>query len=260
MNRYGFETPANYNDHELYCGGYSRQHQRNGGKCGVCGDAWDLPRVSIVRVQSIINSLEFYLWIFSLVHMKMAVLTAREWSSRVTELALTWKLVLNWRPIIVATLNFVCALWTTSWHLKRTSALIVTSCSDLMAKAPVIIRVRAAESSSDPSINFRRVCSAHAVSSSGVTLPEIIGARVPTEPDQWVAAHRKNSARVPTSESPSLILRRRSTPPRSRVSLEYHLSISKSTGQQQQQQQQQRRHWPKRQRLAQMSLWPKLRP
>lgn len=41
--RYGFQTPPNYNDHELYCGGFARQ-QRNGGKCGECGDAWDLPK------------------------------------------------------------------------------------------------------------------------------------------------------------------------------------------------------------------------
>ncbi|XP_068623737.1 uncharacterized protein [Battus philenor] len=41
--RYGFDTPHNYNDHELYCGGFTRQWQRNGGKCGVCGDAWDAP-------------------------------------------------------------------------------------------------------------------------------------------------------------------------------------------------------------------------
>lgn len=39
--RYGFATPPNYNDHELYCGGFTRQ-QRNGGKCGECGDAWGL--------------------------------------------------------------------------------------------------------------------------------------------------------------------------------------------------------------------------
>ncbi|KAK6627458.1 hypothetical protein RUM44_009935 [Polyplax serrata] len=44
MWRYGFDTPPNYNDHELYCGGYSRQWQSNGGKCGICGDAWDLPK------------------------------------------------------------------------------------------------------------------------------------------------------------------------------------------------------------------------
>lgn len=37
--RYGFQTPPNYNDHELYCGGFQRQ-QKNGGKCGECGDAW----------------------------------------------------------------------------------------------------------------------------------------------------------------------------------------------------------------------------
>lgn len=28
--RYGFNTPPNYNDHELFCGGYTRQHQTNG--------------------------------------------------------------------------------------------------------------------------------------------------------------------------------------------------------------------------------------
>ncbi|XP_041972028.1 uncharacterized protein LOC121728004 [Aricia agestis] len=42
--RYGFDTPHNYNDHELYCGGFTRQWRRNGGKCGVCGDAWDAPK------------------------------------------------------------------------------------------------------------------------------------------------------------------------------------------------------------------------
>lgn len=41
MWRYGFNTPPNYNDHELYCGGFSRQWRTNGGKCGICGDPWD---------------------------------------------------------------------------------------------------------------------------------------------------------------------------------------------------------------------------
>ncbi|XP_064087986.1 uncharacterized protein LOC135202496 [Macrobrachium nipponense] len=40
--RYGFSTPHNYNDHEIYCGGFARQWQRNGGKCGPCGDPWDM--------------------------------------------------------------------------------------------------------------------------------------------------------------------------------------------------------------------------
>ncbi|XP_060533907.1 uncharacterized protein LOC132706543 [Cylas formicarius] len=39
--RYGFDTPHDYNDHESYCGGFTRQWIKNGGKCGVCGDAWD---------------------------------------------------------------------------------------------------------------------------------------------------------------------------------------------------------------------------
>ncbi|XP_041673790.1 uncharacterized protein LOC108104322 isoform X1 [Drosophila eugracilis] len=41
--RFGFKTPPDYNDHELYCGGFTRQWKRNGGKCGECGDAWDIP-------------------------------------------------------------------------------------------------------------------------------------------------------------------------------------------------------------------------
>ncbi|KAH8362266.1 hypothetical protein KR084_005147, partial [Drosophila pseudotakahashii] len=41
--RFGFQTPPDYNDHELYCGGFTRQWKRNGGKCGECGDAWDVP-------------------------------------------------------------------------------------------------------------------------------------------------------------------------------------------------------------------------
>ncbi|KAK4323853.1 hypothetical protein Pmani_005492 [Petrolisthes manimaculis] len=42
--RYGFSTPHNYNDHEIYCGGYSTQWQKNSGKCGPCGDPWHLPQ------------------------------------------------------------------------------------------------------------------------------------------------------------------------------------------------------------------------
>ncbi|XP_058116352.1 uncharacterized protein LOC131288034 [Anopheles ziemanni] len=41
--RYGFSTPPNYNDHELYCGGFNRQWQKNEGKCGECGDPFDIP-------------------------------------------------------------------------------------------------------------------------------------------------------------------------------------------------------------------------
>ncbi|XP_032305719.1 uncharacterized protein LOC26514305 [Drosophila ananassae] len=42
--RYGFSTLPDYNDHELYCGGFTRQWKQNGGKCGECGDAWDMPK------------------------------------------------------------------------------------------------------------------------------------------------------------------------------------------------------------------------
>ncbi|KAL3228844.1 hypothetical protein MRX96_023745 [Rhipicephalus microplus] len=40
MWRMGFKTPRNYNDNELFCGGYAVHWQQNGGKCGVCGDPW----------------------------------------------------------------------------------------------------------------------------------------------------------------------------------------------------------------------------
>jgi len=43
MWRYGFGNPVNYNDNELYCGGFSVQWEQNGGKCGVCGDSMSLP-------------------------------------------------------------------------------------------------------------------------------------------------------------------------------------------------------------------------
>jgi len=41
--RFGFPTPPDYDDTQGYCGGFTHQYQINGGKCGVCGDAWDLP-------------------------------------------------------------------------------------------------------------------------------------------------------------------------------------------------------------------------
>merc|ERR1712038_1883019 len=40
--RFGFGTPENYNDNALFCGGFDRQHKKNGGKCGICGDPWDV--------------------------------------------------------------------------------------------------------------------------------------------------------------------------------------------------------------------------
>lgn len=42
--RMGLPTPTHYTDHQTNCGGFPRQWARNGGRCGVCGDAWDLPR------------------------------------------------------------------------------------------------------------------------------------------------------------------------------------------------------------------------
>lgn len=38
MWRFGYPNPVNYNDNEIWCGGYGKQHGENGGKCGVCGD------------------------------------------------------------------------------------------------------------------------------------------------------------------------------------------------------------------------------
>jgi len=40
--RFGFKTPTNVDDAELFCGGITRHWQNNKGKCGICGDAWDL--------------------------------------------------------------------------------------------------------------------------------------------------------------------------------------------------------------------------
>jgi len=42
--RFGFKTPADYNDNELFCGGFGRQYNNvNQGRCGVCGDEWSMP-------------------------------------------------------------------------------------------------------------------------------------------------------------------------------------------------------------------------
>ncbi|OQR70452.1 hypothetical protein BIW11_11631 [Tropilaelaps mercedesae] len=41
--RRGFRTPPNYNDNENFCGGFRVMHVLNRGKCGPCGDAWQLP-------------------------------------------------------------------------------------------------------------------------------------------------------------------------------------------------------------------------
>ncbi|KAK7084655.1 hypothetical protein SK128_024301 [Halocaridina rubra] len=46
MWRFGYPNPVNYNDNELYCGGFVVHYQKNGGKCGVCGDNYqdEVPR------------------------------------------------------------------------------------------------------------------------------------------------------------------------------------------------------------------------
>jgi len=38
------QPPINYDDNQLFCGGADVQHGKNGGRCGECGDSWDLPR------------------------------------------------------------------------------------------------------------------------------------------------------------------------------------------------------------------------
>ncbi|XP_071444516.1 uncharacterized protein [Hetaerina americana] len=42
MWRFGFPNPVNYNDNELFCGGYAVQWEQNQGRCGLCGDPWHL--------------------------------------------------------------------------------------------------------------------------------------------------------------------------------------------------------------------------
>ncbi|XP_074596675.1 uncharacterized protein LOC141851785 [Brevipalpus obovatus] len=44
--RYGFKTPKNYNDMEMFCGGLKQKIQT--GKCGICGDPFKGPRDSEV--------------------------------------------------------------------------------------------------------------------------------------------------------------------------------------------------------------------
>ncbi|CAB3371643.1 Hypothetical predicted protein [Cloeon dipterum] len=40
MWRFGYDTPVNYEDSQLWCGGYQAQHGVFGGKCGPCGDSY----------------------------------------------------------------------------------------------------------------------------------------------------------------------------------------------------------------------------
>jgi hypothetical protein len=44
MWRFGYGTPINYSDNEVFCGGVGIQFKKNDGKCGVCGDDWSLER------------------------------------------------------------------------------------------------------------------------------------------------------------------------------------------------------------------------
>ncbi|XP_039756087.1 uncharacterized protein LOC120630852 [Pararge aegeria] len=42
MWRSGFPMEPNYDDDGLNCGGFARQYLTNGGKCGLCGDPYDV--------------------------------------------------------------------------------------------------------------------------------------------------------------------------------------------------------------------------
>ncbi|XP_072145605.1 uncharacterized protein [Dermacentor andersoni] len=44
MWRISYNTPPNFEDTELFCGGIKAQWQDNGGRCGVCGDNYAQPR------------------------------------------------------------------------------------------------------------------------------------------------------------------------------------------------------------------------
>ncbi|XP_037091408.1 uncharacterized protein LOC119111708 [Pollicipes pollicipes] len=44
MWRLGYDTPADYNDNQLFCGGKYHQQTEEGGKCGICGDPYDEPQ------------------------------------------------------------------------------------------------------------------------------------------------------------------------------------------------------------------------
>ena len=41
MWRYGYQTPPDYEDNEGFCGGQTVQWSQNGGRCGLCGDAYN---------------------------------------------------------------------------------------------------------------------------------------------------------------------------------------------------------------------------
>ncbi|XP_042868305.1 uncharacterized protein LOC122250767 [Penaeus japonicus] len=43
MWRFGFRNPVDYKDDLQNCGGFQVQWRVHGGRCGVCGDPWDLP-------------------------------------------------------------------------------------------------------------------------------------------------------------------------------------------------------------------------
>lgn len=44
--RFGFQTPIDYDDMQGWCGGRSHQWDVHKGKCGICGDPFEGPRVS----------------------------------------------------------------------------------------------------------------------------------------------------------------------------------------------------------------------
>ncbi|XP_064613004.1 uncharacterized protein LOC135476802 [Liolophura sinensis] len=42
MWRFGFDNPPDFQDHELNCGGQKHQWEKQNGRCGVCGDPYDI--------------------------------------------------------------------------------------------------------------------------------------------------------------------------------------------------------------------------
>lgn len=41
MWRKGYDTPADFNDNQGFCGGFIHQYNVNDGRCGICGDPFD---------------------------------------------------------------------------------------------------------------------------------------------------------------------------------------------------------------------------
>ena len=213
--RSGFPTQANYNDHETNCGGFGRQWQRNGGRCGVCGDPYDeaQPRAgegggkydcSLILILS--HSLHFTFYQRGTFRFGKGVIVKRYSSGeriRVTaEITANHKGYFEFRlcPQVREPSTLTLKIPDRTTLDLRSPKLAWTNIYSPLQKAQERNTTLGPELENfQPVFSFRLDSSVPTVSSNGDTWEGTTGASVRTVQARWDVVHKRSSEHVPIS-------------------------------------------------------------